>query len=462
MIYKTIILKLHKPSTTKSGLIDEAILRYNMAFRFLLDNINYHQPLTTPPISKELLNSLNSFKVEPFKDALRQDALNFKGKANKQLPLYFCRYAKNRDFSLLYQPKSGKFYAKLYLLNYKNAIANPSINKDASDCTLVYAEPEQELFCNRRSKIRYLILPLAFGSWQEQYLKQALKQEKIIKTARLFKKGSDYFLALNLLLKAPNQQKPINYLGLMPRLDNKRFFIDYLIADANKQVLKKGSIEGQGLDWEQIKAMLSQAIAQICRLNNAQAIVCNYPTYHKNWGLSQDKLWQLSDYKSWLSSFEQTCGRLFLAKPIKVSGRGIYNTCPKCQKNSKNHLYFENLLLCHKCGFANNLSDLPLFNLATKLLVYQDKNLVFYTKINQNMIEIFNHKLAVNYNTRYDTEYFNHFIEYLQQELINGKAILNGQKKYQDADFKQKCALWHKLAAIENSGKALAEAIIIN
>ncbi len=462
MIYKTIILKLYKPSTGKRKLLDEAILCYNMALQFLLENADKNSNTNNYQISKDLLKNLNRFQAEPFKDALRRDALNFKGKPKQQLPIYFCRYAKNRDFSLLYQPKSGKFYAKLYLLNYKNAIANPSINTNDSDCSLVYVEPQLQVFCNKRNKIRYLILPLAFGNWQEQYLKQALNEEKIIKTARLFKKGSDYFLSLNLLLKTPTKQKSNNYISIIPKLDKEKLFLDYLLLDSHKKILDKGSIEGQGFDFSQTKAMLSRTIGQICQLKNAQPIVCNCSSYGQNQHLSKYNLWPLSDYKSWLSSFYQISAQLGLPKPIEVSGRGLYTTCSNCQKNSKNHLCFDNLFLCHQCGYAANISELPLFNLAAKLMVYQDKSLVFYTKIKQNKISIFNHKLAVNYTGFYDEQCFNNFITYLQQEMIIGKAVLNGQKKYQGPDFKQKCALWHKLLSVENSGRTLAESIIIN
>ena len=75
LIYKTIALKIHQPSQKKQKLMDDAMLRYAIALEFLLANmkksVEKKQPLE---ITKSLMDRLNAFRVEPFKDSLRKDA----------------------------------------------------------------------------------------------------------------------------------------------------------------------------------------------------------------------------------------------------------------------------------------------------------------------------------------------------------------------------------------------------
>ena len=165
---------------------------------------------------------LNAFRVEPFKDSLRKDAkailasylsrkrsgqtvsypkvyvdhyqcnksmqklidslqeceisktqflrkmAKILEKYRKPKTIFFCRNAKNRDFSLLYQPGSGRYYAKIYLMNYADAIANPTLDEKGEYGSLVYVSPEKEPFGNSLSlihisNVRQYVLPVP--SW---------------------------------------------------------------------------------------------------------------------------------------------------------------------------------------------------------------------------------------------------------------------------------------------------------
>ena len=157
---RTIHLKIHKPGKLKREIIQKAFENYNNAFNYLLktafDNIddiesNYKSPkgtYSTLSLSKwidsRISNELNNFDVQPFKDSLKLDFgmtmasyfaqkqtkpdmvfPNFKQdnvQVNEKLrPIYFCRYDTKRSFCLLYDPDSNKYFAKLFLMNIKNA-----------------------------------------------------------------------------------------------------------------------------------------------------------------------------------------------------------------------------------------------------------------------------------------------------------------------------------------------------
>ena len=180
MVVRTLVLKLHNPSAAKRELIDRAVLRYNRALSYLFEHTKENvEPIMremreggayltrriTGLLGKELMNRLNEFGVQPFKDALKLDyAMAMvawlslrkaqKGARYPQIleeadfdrqfsaaldafdageigreelrlrlerlynglgirkPLLFGRYAKNRDYCLLYDKAHGRFYAK--------------------------------------------------------------------------------------------------------------------------------------------------------------------------------------------------------------------------------------------------------------------------------------------------------------------------------------------------------------
>ena len=88
MVVRTLVLKLHRPSATKKELIDLAISRYNRALSYLFEHTKenvepimremqeggaYRTRRITALLQKEMMERLNEFGVQPFKDALKLD-----------------------------------------------------------------------------------------------------------------------------------------------------------------------------------------------------------------------------------------------------------------------------------------------------------------------------------------------------------------------------------------------------
>ena len=88
MVIKTVVLKLHNLSGAKKAVIDDAISRYNRALTYLFGHTRENVgPIAsemksgsgfltrriTALLKKEVMDELNQFGVQPFKDALKLD-----------------------------------------------------------------------------------------------------------------------------------------------------------------------------------------------------------------------------------------------------------------------------------------------------------------------------------------------------------------------------------------------------
>ena len=448
---RTITLKLHKPGKGKREILDGAIARYNEAFRFLLGkacenpeelrgesgvkNSKYATFVLSKRIGKDTLAELNKFDVQPFKDSLKIDfGMTLAGYLKMRQarpetgfpapdaprPVYFCRYDVRRCYSLLYNKDKDRFYAKLYLTNRRNA---RELTEGAGESgRLVYIGGEGgggEKAEDRKRRETFIIVPLSFGRWQEKILKEAVGNPECLRTARLYKKKDEYYLAVSIDTGDAERIGTVNYMGVSRGLKNK---LNYTIVDKKGRPLTSGAISPGGgtaisedngpsislgdesgalnkmHDRHSIKGRhkaktrsripadlihaAANRIAEIAAAHKAAVIVQNLT--EKGDGLTRimnaagadgplcGPIYRIKDYNRLVSILEYKLPGKGLPKPVKVSSVDIYTTCCECGRNSKSNEVMNNMFLCTTCGAAMDIEKLGSFNLAGKLISYSD------------------------------------------------------------------------------------------
>jgi putative transposase len=275
----TIVLKLHKPSRAKSLLIDKALLDYNRAFRFLLRNACDHldeirskcgtgRGFTAISLSKwpgpQLMQQINRYDVQPFKDSLKldfgmtlasyltleatdtgarypdcSDITDNVGSSGLR-PIYFCRYDTKRCYCLLYDHEKGRYYAKLYIANSRNA-RTVSVG-GGTDGKLENIHKSGGSLERGRRKEPFIIVPLCFGKRQEKILNAARENPECLRTAKLGRKDGEYYLAICVDTGEAECIKTANFLGVSRGLKN---LLNYAVVDQKGTILAQGSFEGK-------------------------------------------------------------------------------------------------------------------------------------------------------------------------------------------------------------------------
>jgi putative transposase len=421
---RTIILKLHKPSTLKKRILDEAILKYNRAYQFLLneayenidDIINkyrdskglYKANTLSKWIGRQLAEDLNSFEVQPFKDSLKLDfgmtlagyfklkevkpVVNFpkinetpfvENELSEQIdteelrPVYFCRYDTKRSYCLLYDRLKDRYYAKLYLMNQANAKSGNIRDNDTG--RLRYLYKDNSIFESVKAKETYIIVPLTFGKYQETYLKEALDHPKMLRTAKLYKKGGDYYLAVSIDLEDAKKIKPETYLGVSRGLKNKLY---YCVTDLKGQILDHSSVLDPSFQKNKDAIPINELhiaannIVSLALKFKSQVVMENLVNKGDkiSWtdaaGNHDFPAYKCRDYNQVVKLLEYKLPEKGLPLPVKVSSVDIFYSCPSCGSHTRRSRFTKDLFLCTKCGTPMDIEKLGSLNLARKLIKY--------------------------------------------------------------------------------------------
>lgn len=444
---RTIILKLHKPGKSKQMLLDKAITNYNIAFSFLLrkayENLEEIQSrlsgnssrFTTFALSKwidkKTLKELNEYDVQPFKDSLKLDFgmtlasyLRLKevepevgfpsmGDITAHIgstglrPIYFCRYDTMRCYCLLYDRKKDRYYVKLYLANNRNAKTVPDRSERCG--RLVYIHKEGGIMENGRRKESFIIVPLSFGKWQEKVLKEALERPECLRTAKLYKKGGAYYLAVSIDTGDAASIKTINYMGISRGLKNK---LNYTVVDQKGELLSQGTIADGNRKPEAVMQQYKKGlplndlhvdanlITDIAVASKAQVIVQNLREKGDGitWGIrDKDELqaeykqeirpeYRMRDYNRLTGLLDYKLPGQGLPPPVKVSSVDIFATCCSCGRNSKSNRSMKDLFICVACGATMEIEKLGSLNLAKKLIHYNSSRIkIKVTRIHEGI-----------------------------------------------------------------------------
>jgi len=406
---RTIVLKIYKPGREKKRILDEAIYNYSEAFRFLLDRarreiavIGGSYRLASGPyragalmkwVDRDLSEELDRFKVQPFKDSLKfelgmvlagylnlmetgADARLPRAEGSAERPVYFCRYDTRRSYCLLYDREKNRYWAKLYLLN-KDAARTTDIKTYGGNRLEYVCEGSGAFECNRR-KVNYIIVPLSFGKYQERFLRDALIDPKTLRTARLMKRGKDYYLAVSIDTGKAEALAAETYMGVGRGLDNS---LVYTTVDKNGDIIGSGPIPGTGGPGGRAASLhelhkAANNITEIAQKNKSQVIVQNLekigdeirwsdsggnecrPVYDRR---TYIRLAELLDYK---------LAGMGLPSPVRVSSSDIFYRCFDCGFYSKKNRFSRDMFICTKCGATMGIEELGSLNLARKLIRY--------------------------------------------------------------------------------------------
>ncbi len=407
---RTIHLKIHKPGKLKREIIQKAFENYNNAFNYLLktafDNIddiesNYKSPkgtYSTLSLSKwidsRISNELNNFDVQPFKDSLKLDFgmtmasyfaqkqtkpdmvfPNFRqdnAQVNEKLrPIYFCRYDTKRSFCLLYDPDSNKYFAKLFLMNIKNAKVR-KIAANNRELVYISKNPEPAKSLKRET---FIIVPLSFGKWQEDMLSQAVERPEILRTARLLWKNNEYFLSMSINLPEEQEIKTTTFMGVSRGIRND---INYTIADEKGNSITKGSLENckNTKDRKQIICKMANTIADIALKNKSMVILQNLvgkgdKLSWREEGTVHKPAYGCKMYNDLVRVLDYKLPQKGLPVPAKVSSVDIFHTCCVCGSNTRKNRFSETLFICTTCGASYSMDELGSRNLAVKLIKYE-------------------------------------------------------------------------------------------
>jgi putative transposase len=400
-------------------------------------------------IGTELQRELNRYGVQPFKDALRLDfgmiaanalrraeerteagvsaevgapstdteassadsralSADIRTPANKARALqpmacpaspavYFCRYDTKRSCCLLYDSGKNRYYAKLYLLNGSNA--RKSQGPPANGGKLVHIHKEGSFLKRTARKEPYLLVPLSFGKWQEKLLAEAARAPERFKTARLYKRDGEYYLALSIETEPVPAVQPETYIGISRGL---RSDLQYTVVNTEGTVLASGSVgdpvgqaaasgSGDGSECVSEKSAYRSIYKHIslAELHTVANQICEIAVRYKAHGVAE-KLGGKGDRLCWTDASEDPCrprygwrnyNRLLdlldyklewigLPRTSRVSPVGIFYTCPRCGRNTKQNRLNRDIFICTGCGTTMEVERLGSLNLACKLLRY--------------------------------------------------------------------------------------------
>ncbi len=470
---RTIILKLYKPSNSKIKIIDQAMINYNKAYRYLLEkayenleeiSVNYKDNkgcYRAANISKwidsGLGRELNKFDVQPFKDSLKLEIgmnlasfLSLRSSQTKSRPkdskpeitdslephnlrpIYFCRYDTIRNYCLLYDRETDKYFAKLYLLNSHNAKKNSTTGLKRNH--LQYIFNKSGLLGDSEKKETFIIVPLSFGKYQEQFLKKALTEPGIIRTAKLLVKKGCYYLAVSIDHGVEKTIKTETYMGISRGINNA---LNYTVIDLKGSVIHSGHIGKDGLKApipsDRLHSAANSLLDIACRYKS-KVIVQNL--FVKGDGLGWydgnqaiQPAYKFRDYIRLSNILEYKLPEKGLPAPVRVSSTDIFHTCHKCCSGARRNRFTHDIFICTQCGAAIDIDSLGSINLAGKLIKYSGSTLKIKTEMAEDGIWFTNELINLKCYIKNDDKQHENLKDHIQKALEDIKNSLFVSKK---------------------------------
>jgi putative transposase len=483
MVIKTLVLKLHNPSAHKRAILDDALTRYALAFEYALRQLEpLPEDMRSRPVSRleimrlftrDMLERLNELGVQPFKDALKMDAAitltsylgrlragkkaswptsrledsdfeqrfdalcasfknvrDFRHAYDKLLkkhrftrPLPFYRYDALRDYCLLYDEKTGRFYAKLYLLGAKSPLRR-SPSGEPDQARLRYVGLGGRALENDLRPRRYIIVPLDFGKWQEEYLKTALNAPDRLKTALLVPKDGEYYLHVKLACPAPEPLETRSFMGVTRSLKG---YLCVSVHENEYTELYSGHLFSprDALDPRPAGKALLHALA-----NEVVKLALQFKSQIIVYNLGQKKdmldahdavpLLNMGKYNQLAALIAYKAELAGLPRPVTVSPTHVFNTCPVCRHTSRKNRMNPELFLCTSCGYIRDVEELGSRNLALKLHTYKSNKVVFRASVSEDQVRFSHPILDFCFDSIHDAyardRFFQRLAEYVQAE----------------------------------------------
>ncbi len=478
---------------------------------------NYRANLIAKWVDKGLSKELNRFDVQPFKDALKidfgmtlasylslseiQQHANYPiaylseekwqakyenamarltdeaqplyecdrqikriiAKSTSVKPIFFCRYATNRDYCLLYDDKNDKYYAKLYLMNVKDQ--NRKAIPGQKDAELTYIHKESKVLESTGRKERFILLPLSFGRWQEKYLKQALHKSEMLKTARLIKKKNEYYLSVSIDIGEAEKVETTTYLGIARGLKSP---VHYTAADQDSQVVDSGALLINGISGVQNRSYplpvhevhkLANTIVNIaCRERSQVVMQALYDKGDKlQWkdqgNISYMPILSPYSYNELIRILEYKLTEKGLPAPIRVSPVGIFYTCPACRMHTGQNRFSRDLFICVTCGKTMDIEQLGSLNLARRLNQHHQGTVKVKLENTPKGVKFTNKILGLNYYANHSNHCMDEFWDEIERIIQDFRTNIEEHTKHKD--FKKKYSLIKKLESAEDLNRLI-------
>lgn len=384
---QTVQLKIHRPSGRKIDVMDVSLQRYAEAFRFLLADARARLPEIVETVSlrgltrlnvihhvkKETMKELNRFNVQPFKDALLYELSmlllshlkRIRGKdgaftgaeigfpvVQESHSLLFSRYDEKRGYCLLFDYHCNRWYARLQLLPVGDPLRSPRLDTSNCDFDVVgYERPPLSV-----TSAGAILVPLSFGKQQLLLLEKAKENLKMLRMARLVKRGADFYLDVCLKPDRPEPLEIRSEMGIVRSLDGD---VHMTVTDLTGKVLASSLVSVERNCPERLH-LLANVLLAIASRHHARVIL---QSFHQ----ASDKLLQYSvqlgaampplsvgEYNHLAELLSRKLVRAGLEKPIRVGSNRLFHLCGVCGAKRIVSLPDSRLVMCTHCGSVSD------------------------------------------------------------------------------------------------------------
>ncbi len=392
MSYRTVSIKLARPTAVKRQAIDQAMVRYTRAFQALLavcrpqcqQMAGQGGTHSAALCGREQLALADIFEAQPFKDALQRDVQgllrsylgrrkagypasyplcraedgdlsrilsrwnNFScseiytnlDKYDTLRPVSFCRYGAGRDYSVLRSEKGERYYGKVYLFNRQQALPAQPAEDILRDIVT------GQVLRDRHKRRRYLLLPLEPGDWQRRLLRDAEQGLALPKGGWLRKQGKDYFLCMRLFYQDPVPCPPACFLGVARW--EKGLCLCAWDGVSEQRQYRQLSVPPGPKSQGQLCSLANQVAAWADQLS-AQMVLENLG--RRTDGL-EDPALSAGEYRRLAELLGQRAQRAGLPEPVRVSPNRLERRCPVCGQAHRGSGLQGQLFLCAACGYS--------------------------------------------------------------------------------------------------------------
>ena len=523
MITKTVTVQLFTPSKTKSGLLLLVMDRYARALQYLLDRCrpaveDIHSRGTIPTqfdlmrlINKEALVSLNAFEMQAFKDSLKLDfsmlissylslsqtrktsyplvytddeaidgilsaaspsaakAAAAFSKYHSPRTLLFGRYDTKRDFCLLRDDLSGRYYVKIYLFPASSDLRRTYT--ESRRLALKYVAENNLYLETRKQRERYLIFPIACGKKQAEYLKEAARDPSCFRTARIYYRCDKFYLAICIMMNTPPEQDTASILGVARGYDCPLHLSLARPDEAPPRSFKLPQ-SPEGCDSTARLHIMANEIIRIAGENKSQILyeglarrtdLLRSPTpagRHKAASITtHGKIASLTipEYKQLCAILPYKASEAGLPKPISISSTRLYQTCPACGHCSGSNRFLPGLMICTRCGYSADSNVVGSLNLIRRFESYRKQRVEFTCRSCEQGIWIENPVLDISILVRSAARMEEDFLAQLDHYLVQ-TAPRDKPFPYSPSLGRQKYGLLRKLRAADplSSGISIA------
>jgi putative transposase len=287
-------------------------------------------------------------------------------------------------------------------MNVKNEKRKVSLVN--SEKPIKYISKDNKIFEKSTRKNCFLVFSLSFGSYQEEFLKKALKDPEILRTARLIKKKDDYFLSISIIEKFEQSIETLNYMGISRGIDCA---VSYTVVDLNGNKLFENFIDSEKIPVQDCEInRIANTLLKISREHKCQVIMENLQnsrdrlTYTDKDGKIFYPALSINLYNKLLSVLDSKVKNAGLPGIIKVSGRNIFYSCTSCGNISKLNRFSENIMICTKCGTYNTVEKSGSLNLSRKLIKYSSDKILINVEETKAGIKFTNEELGFDFFTK--------------------------------------------------------------